>query len=99
MLKVVGIVADGCRGVIAKRLYLMVFALFGAFLFFCSPEVFAQGGGSSNTVEFESLVSFGSIFDSIKAMVVPIIVGAVALGLGIWGVKFAFRLVKSFGRG
>ena len=63
---------------------------------FASPEVFAQG--DTNTVSFSPIVEFGSLFDTIKTALVPIVVGALTLGLAIWGTKYIFRIVKSMGR-
>ena len=78
-----------------KRLSLFVCAVVGACLMFASPEVFAQ---ATNTVTLEPIVEFGSLFDTIRGAIAPLIVGALGLGLAIWCARYVFSIIKSMGR-
>lgn len=44
-------------------------------------------------------VDFDGVFTTIKTIAQGVIVAAIGLGLSVWGVRFMFGLVKSFGRG
>jgi hypothetical protein len=61
---------------------------------FFAPEVLAQ----TNTVSYEPIVEFGSLFDTIRTALGPIVVGALGLGLAIWGARYVFGVIKSMGR-
>ena len=62
-------------------------------------EVFAQGSPSGNTsVDFESIVQFGSLFESIKTTIAPLVAAALTLGLAIWGASYIFSIVKRMAR-
>ena len=78
-----------------KRLQLFVCVVVGALLMFASPEVFAQ---ATDTVELEPIVNFGSLFDSIRTAIAPLVVGALGLGLAIWVARYIFSIIKSMGR-
>jgi len=66
-----------------------------AAMFVGGAEAFAQGG---NNVEFTSIVEFGNLFDTIRTALAPIVVGALGLGLAIWGARYIFGVIKSMGR-
>jgi len=70
-------------------------AIVAAFGFLGLSEVFAQGG---NTITFEPIVEFGSLFETIRTALGPIVVGALGLGLAIWGARYIFGVIKSMGR-
>ena len=59
----------------------------------------SESSSSVSPVTVEPLVDFGGVFDSLKGVVTNVVVGAVAIGLGIWATRFIFHLVKSMGRG
>ena len=71
-----------------------VVALVG--MVFISPEVFAQD--TSNTVTFTPIVNFGTIFESLKTSLGPMVAAALGLGLAIWGASYVFKIVKKMGR-
>jgi hypothetical protein len=70
-----------------------------------SPEavLFAQEptGFTASSVEVTELVKFhgdGSVFNTIKTSLAPILAGAIGIGLAVWLARFFFRIVKSMGR-
>ena len=71
-------------------------SLFGLLTFLVGADVFAQ---STNTVEFTPLVDFGDFFTALITVVTPLIVGALTLAIGVWGTRWIWGMVKSFGRG
>jgi len=75
-----------------------LFALVGVFALVSmvvgSGEVLAQ----VEQVEFEPIVEWGMIFETIRLSIGPVVVGALALGLAIWGARYVFSIIKSMGR-
>ena len=59
-------------------------------------ELFAQTDPPS--VNYQPIVNFGTIFETIRTAVGPIVVGALGLGLAIWGARYMFGIIKSMGR-
>lgn len=77
----------------------VVGGLFSLAMVFGGVELLADDPvGATNSVEFVPIVSFDNIFTTITSVIAPIIVGALGLGLAIWGTKYIFRIVKSMGR-
>jgi len=70
--------------------------LFAVMMFFGSGELLAQT--TPPTVAFDAIVDFGTIFDTIRAAVGPLVAGALGLGLAIWGARYIFGIIKSMGR-
>ena len=80
------------------RRWLVCFAMFVcmvACMSFGAGEVFAQ---TTNDVEYTAIVNFGNLFDTIRTALGPIVVGALGLGLAIWGARYIFGVIKSMGR-
>ena len=65
-------------------------------MFFGAAEAFADPAG--NQVQYTSIVEFGNLFDTIRNALGPIVVGALGLGLAIWGARYIFGVIKSMGR-
>ena len=81
--------------------YLWVFFTGVAFLagmVLGSESLFAQGGGGTQSVSFEPLISFDGIFESLKNMIVPVVGGAIGIGLAVWGCTYMFGLIKRMAR-
>ena len=78
---------------------LFFFALVGVFAVVSmvagSGELLAQ---TPPVVTYTPIVDFGSIFDTITTAIGPIVVGALGLGLAIWGARYIFGIIKSMGR-
>jgi hypothetical protein len=90
----------GEKGFVMKNLVLnpmtyVVAGVFGLVSLLGSPELFAQ---TSNEVTFTPIVDFKDIFTSIIGIVGPLVAGAIGLGLGVWGARYVFSLIKSMGR-
>lgn len=68
--------------------------------FVIGPEVFAQEPPppSPAPVPFTQIVNFGSIFNTIREVIAPLVAGALGLGLAIWAARFIFGIIKSMGR-
>ena len=70
----------------------------------CAAVLMVFGGADllaqtpTNSVEFEPIVEFGTLFDTIRTALGPIVVGALGLGLAIWGARYIFGVIKSMGR-
>ncbi|MDR0522282.1 MAG: hypothetical protein LBH00_10580 [Planctomycetaceae bacterium] len=60
-------------------------------LVFGGVEVFAQ---QPSEVTYTGIISFGSIFDTIRTQIAPIVAGAIGLGLAIWGARYLFKVFK-----
>jgi hypothetical protein len=75
---------------------LLVAGVFAMSLFFGSADLLAQT--SATTVEYTPIVDFGDLFDTITTALGPIVAGALALGLAIWGARYVFGVIKSMGR-
>ena len=67
----------------------------GVALFVGAGELLAQ---TPPVVEFDPIVDFGSIFDTLTTTLGPIIAGALGLGLAVWGTRYVFGIIKSMGR-
>ena len=81
------------------RSWLVCFAMIACFavcMLFGGTEVFAQDTASE--VQFIPIVNFGNLFDTIRTALGPIVVGALGLGLAIWGARYIFSVIKSMGR-
>ena len=70
--------------------------LFALGLLVGAGDVLAQG--SVQSVDFDEIVSFGSVFDTIRTTIAPLVAAALGLGLAIWGARYIFRIIKSAGR-
>ena len=79
-----------------KHLSLFVCAVVGACLMFASPEVFAQA--TAESVPLTPIVEFGSLFDTIRTAIGPLVAAALGLGLAIWAARYVFSIIKSMGR-
>ena len=64
---------------------------------FGAGDLLAQTGGGSS-VTFTPIVEFGNLFDTIRSSLGPIVVGALGLGLAIWGARYMFGVIKTMGR-
>jgi hypothetical protein len=95
-----GIVMKGfmqkVKGVVLSPM-MLVMALAAVAMFVGSVDVLAQDPQPA-TIEFEPIVNYGDLFGSIRIALGPILVGAIGLGLSIWGALYIFRLVKSASR-
>lgn len=69
--------------------------LFAVMLFLGSADLLAQ---DETSVAYEPIVNFGSIFDTIRTSIGPLVAGALGLGLAIWGSRYIFGIIKSMGR-
>jgi len=58
-------------------------------IFAGAESVFADAG----SVTFTPLVDFTGVFSSMTTVVTAVVVGAITLGLGIWGTRYLFRMV------
>jgi hypothetical protein len=63
-----------------------------------SPEFLLVQNGPP-ALKIEPIVDFSSVFSSLSSLVTTVVVGALGIGLAIWGTRFLFRLVKSMSRG
>jgi hypothetical protein len=66
-----------------------------------ADALLAQGTTTAFTptpVVFEEIVDWSGIFSTMKTVVAPLVVGAIGIGLAIWGTKFVFRLIKGMAR-
>jgi len=99
MLKAVFLKAKACVAsvVTSVRSYVVPAAIAVAVVAVGAGELLAQGGGAT-TVPFEPIVDFGSIFDTLKTYIAPLVATALGLGLAIWGAKYVFRIIKGMGR-
>ena len=88
----------GEEGFVMRNWFL--FALVGVFALVSmvvgSGEVLAQS--PPEMVQFEPIVEWDAIFDTIRLSIGPVVVGALALGLAIWGARYVFSIIKSMGR-
>ena len=63
---------------------------------FGATEVFANP--AANDVTFTPIVNFGDLFTTLTSVLAPIVVGALTLGLAIWGARYVFGIIRSMGR-
>lgn len=93
-------ILNGVRGVCGKVWGFVKSAapavVFGAVAVVGGGELFAQT--TASTIEYESIVDFGDIFETIREAIGPVVVGALGLGLAIWGARYVFSIIKSMGR-
>jgi len=59
-------------------------------------EAFAQG--TVPDVTFTPIVNFGDLFTTLTTVIGPIVAAALMLGLGIWGARYVFSIIRSMGR-
>ena len=75
------------------------FRLIGcALVAMCLGLIGVESAFADTPVQFNSLASFDSVFDSLRTAITTVVVAAIGLGLSIWGTKWMFRVVKSMGR-
>jgi len=63
-----------------------------------SGVVLAQSGGGAQTIAYDPLINFGSIFDSIREPIGALVAGAIGLGLAIFLARYLFSVLKSMAR-
>lgn len=93
-IAMIGKVWNGCRSFCGK-----VVAGVGAVVTAFSvgaTDVFAAG--TPVEVAFTPLVNFTGIFDTITPVIAGVVASALILGLGLWGSKYVFHIIRSMGR-
>jgi hypothetical protein len=83
------------KSIVASPMAWFVLVSVAVFMFLGAGDLLAQG---TNNVQYEAIVEFGTIFDTIRTALAPIIVGAIGLGLAIWGARYIFSVIKSMAR-
>jgi hypothetical protein len=74
---------------------LVMAGFFAVMLFLGQADLLAQ---ETTTVTFTPIVEFGTLFDTIKTSIAPLVAGALGLGLAIWVARYVFSVIKSMGR-
>ena len=79
---------------------LVMFALVGFFAMVAmvagSGELLAQT--TPEPVVFTEMVSWGTIFDTLRTAIAPLAAAALGLGLAIWAARYVFGVIKGMGR-
>lgn len=83
------------KNVLLSPVTYVVPGLFAVMMFLGAGDLLAQ---ETTAVAFEPIVEFGTLFDTLKTSIAPLVAGALGLGLAIWGARYVFGIIKSMGR-
>jgi hypothetical protein len=70
-----------------------------SFVLLTGGVIMAQSGSfTPETVTFEPLIDFSTLFTNLLTAVAPVVAGAIGVGLAIWGTRWLYQRAKSLAR-